>query len=84
MYGSETWALGKGEQDLLERTEVRMLRWMMVIKWTENITNEDIRARESVTNISKKIREVRLIWLGHVERKSKEDAIMWKWVDTER
>ena len=26
MYGSETWALRKAEQKMLERTEMRMLR----------------------------------------------------------
>ena len=29
MYGGETWALRKAEQNLLERTEMRMLRWMI-------------------------------------------------------
>ena len=66
MYGSETWALRKAEEDVLERTEMRILRRMM--------------------GISEKIREARLRWLGHVERKTEEDVVMrtWKWVDTER
>ena len=29
MYGSETWTLRKAEQNLLERTEMRKLKWMM-------------------------------------------------------
>ena len=29
IYGSESWALRKDEQNLLERTEVRMSRWIM-------------------------------------------------------
>ena len=32
MYGSETWALRKAEKNLLERTEIRMLIWMIGIK----------------------------------------------------
>ena len=32
MHGSETWAAAKGEQDLLERREMRLLRWMMGTK----------------------------------------------------
>ena len=40
MYGSETWALRKAEQNLLERTELRMLRWMMGIKRIEKIRTE--------------------------------------------
>ena len=86
MYGSETWALRKAEQNSLERTEIRMLRWMMGIKRIEKIRNEEIRARAGVANISEKIREARLRWLGHVERRMNEDAVMrrWKWVDSER
>ncbi len=54
----------------------------------EKIRNEEIRARAGVANISekistragvenisKKIREARLRWLGHVERKTKEDVV---------
>ena len=32
MYGSETWTLRKDEQEVLNRTEMRMLRWVMGIK----------------------------------------------------
>ena len=53
----KTWALRKAEQNLLERTEMRMLRWMMGIKIIEKIRNEEIRARAGVANISEKIRE---------------------------
>ena len=70
MYGSETWALRKTEQNFLERTEMRMLRWMMGIKRIEKIKYEEIRARAGVANISEKIRELRLKWLAHVERKT--------------
>ena len=58
----------------------------MGIKRIEKIRNEEIRARAGVANISEKIREARLRWLGHVERKTEEDVVMrtWKWVDTER
>ena len=44
-YGSENWALRNAEQNLLERTEMRMFRWMMGIKRIEKIRNEEIRAR---------------------------------------
>ena len=37
----------KAEQNLLERTEMRMLRWMMImgIKRIDKILNEEITAR---------------------------------------
>ena len=59
LYGSETWALRKAEQNLLERTGMRMLRWMMGIKRTEKIRNEETRAGADVAHISEKIREAR-------------------------
>ena len=71
--------LRKAEHALLERTEMRMLRWMMGIKRIEKIGNEEIRARAGVANISEKIREVRLRWLGRVERKSEEVVVMITW-----
>ena len=41
-----------------------------------------------MANISEKIREARLRWLGHVERKTEEDVVMRRWkmkvVDTVR
>ena len=71
--------LRKAEQNLLERTEMRMLRWMVGIKRIEKIRNGEIRARAGVANISDNIREVRLRWLGRVERKSEEDVVMTTW-----
>ena len=53
---------------MLERTEMSMLRWMMEIKRIEKIRNVEIRARPGVANISEKITEARLRWLGHVDR----------------
>ena len=52
MYGSETLAPRKAEQNLLETTETRMLRWTM-----------EIRARAGVAHTSEKSREARLRWL---------------------
>ena len=49
---------------------------MLGIKRVEKIGNEEIGARECVANISEKIIEVRVRWLGHVERKTEEDVVM--------
>ena len=60
MYGSQIWTLRrlrKAENNLLERTEMRMLRWMMGIKRIET-RNEETRA--GVVNRTEKIRETRL------------------------
>ena len=49
------------------------------IKRIEKISNEEIRTMAGVTNISQYIRETRLRWLGHVERKTEEDVVMGTW-----
>ena len=49
--------------------EIIILRGMMRIKKIEKIRNEEIRARTGLANISEKIGEARLRWLGYVKRK---------------
>ena len=49
----------------------KMLRWMLGIRRVEKIRNEDIRVRVRVLNVREEIREARLFWLGHIERKGK-------------
>ena len=56
--------------------EQRMLRGMMGIKRIVMIWTEEIRARTGVANISEKIIDARLRWLGRVERKTEEDVVM--------
>ena len=51
----------------------------MRIKRIEKIRNEEIRARAGMANISEKIREARLRWLGNVERKTEDDVVMITW-----
>ena len=41
MYGAETWALKKAQENKLEVAEIRMLRWMCgVTKWTRSEMKE--------------------------------------------
>src|ERR1700733_2360735 len=68
MYGAEAWTLRRKEEKLLERTEMRMLRWILGITLKDMQRNENIRIRIGVVCITDKIREARLRWYGHVER----------------
>ena len=72
MYGAETWALRKQEENLLVRTEMRMIRWIMGISLMDRCTNEEIRRCAGVVCIAEKLREARLRWLGHVERRDQD------------
>ena len=70
------WTLRKADRNLLERTAMRTLKRIMGIKRIEKIRNEEISARSGVANISGKMREARVGWLGHVERMTEEDVVM--------
>lgn len=59
LYGAKTWALGKEEERLLDRTEMKMLRWIRNISLRERLRNEEMR-RSDVTHIVEKAREARL------------------------
>ena len=70
-----TRVLRKKERDLLERTEMRTLRWIMRVSLKEKKKNDEIRKIAGVLCISEKIREQRLRWYGHVMRREGEVSI---------
>ena len=72
MYGAETWPMIKEDVKLLERTEMRMLRWMGVSR-SERRTNQTIRTAFGVQPISLVVRQHRLTWFGHIERRNMEN-----------
>ena len=68
LYGAETWPMTKEDVKLLERTEMRMLRWMAGVSRSERRTNQTIRTAFGVQPISLVVRQHRLRWFGHIER----------------
>ena len=69
MYGAETWALKKAQENKLEVAEIRLLRWMYGVTKLDKIRNERIRGTTKVGEIAKKVQEWRLKWNGHVMRR---------------
>ena len=69
MYGAETWALKKAQENKLEVAETRMLRWMCGVTKLDKIRNERIRGTTKVGEITKKVQGKRLKWYGHVMRR---------------
>ena len=74
-YGSETWTLKRREEERLERTEMRMLRWILGLTLRDKKRNDDIRRILGVACITNKIWEARLRWFGHVQCREEEDCV---------
>ena len=72
MYGAETWAVKKAQENKLDVAEMRMLRWMSGVTKLDRIRNERIRGTTKVGEISKKVQESRLKWYGHALRREDE------------
>ena len=68
LYGMETLPVKKANETRMNVTEMRMLRWMCGVLGEDRIRNENIRGSVKVTELSKKMQEVRLRWYGHVMR----------------
>ena len=70
VYGSETWPMKVEHEKALERTEMRMIRWMCGVSLKDKITSAELRERMGVEGISEVMRRSRLRWFGHVKRKA--------------
>ena len=76
MYGLEKVGTTKTEEAELNVAEMKMLRFALGVTRKDRIKNEHIRGTVKVGQISRKVRESRLRWYGHV--KSREDAYAGK------
>ena len=74
-YASETWAMMADQLAKLERTEMRMIRWMCGVTLKDRNTNTELRKMVNVEPITDVIRRGRLRWIGHVVRKKDSDWV---------
>ncbi|KAK3519797.1 hypothetical protein QTP70_004955 [Hemibagrus guttatus] len=78
LYGLETVSLRKRQESELEVAELKMLRFSLGVTRLDRIRNEYIRGTAHVGGLGDKVREARLRWFGHVQRRemgaSVEDA----------
>ena len=58
----------------MQRSEVRMLRWMAGVSLSERKSNECVRNMLAIDDIAEVMRRNRLRWFGHVERR---DELCW-------
>ncbi|KAK3546774.1 hypothetical protein QTP86_001526 [Hemibagrus guttatus] len=75
---AETVSLRKRQESELEVAELKMLRFSLGVTRLDRIRNEYIRGTAHVGHLGDKVREARLRWFGHVQRRemgaSVEDA----------
>ncbi|WP_375619007.1 hypothetical protein, partial [Bartonella sp. AC134YNZD] len=69
LCGTECWVIKTQQTNKMKVAEMRMLRWMCGKTRKDRIRNEKIREMVQVAPIEDKIRENRLIWFGHVQRR---------------
>ena len=68
LYGAECWTVRKKEEQILEKTEIRMLRIIKGVTLRDRVKSVDIRKELGVSSIQEKVREMRLRWYGHMQR----------------
>nr|XP_009595294.1 uncharacterized protein LOC104091623 [Nicotiana tomentosiformis] len=69
LYGTKCWLVKNSHIQKLRIAEMRMLRWMRGHTRRDRARNEVIRNNVRVAPVEKKMREMRLIWFGHVTRR---------------
>ena len=74
LYGSETWPTKVEDIRKIQRSEMRMLRWMTGVSLSESKSNECVRSMLAIDDIAEVMRRNRLRWFGHVERR---DELCW-------
>ena len=68
-YGAECWTMKKKDEMLMNKTEMRMLRWVQGVSLREHKRNEEIREAATVQPIATHLMQKRLRWYGHVRRR---------------
>ncbi|KAK3552749.1 hypothetical protein QTP86_022155 [Hemibagrus guttatus] len=75
LYGLETVSLRKRQESELEVAELKMLRFSLGVTRLDRIRNEYIRGTAHVGRLGDKVREARLRWFGHVQRRESSEWV---------
>ena len=69
LNGSETWCVTKTNTHKLQTFTNRCLRNILNIRWSEVVSNEQLRDKTKQTPIETEIRKRKWGWIGHTLRK---------------
>jgi len=70
LHGSETWPVKREHERVLQRAEMRMIRWMCGVRLRDTFFHVALRQR---LGIEDSYCGAGLRWCGHVLRKDDED-----------
>ena len=62
LYGAECWTVRKKEEQIVVKTEMRMLRRINGVTLRDKLKNIDTRKELGVNSIQERVREMRLCW----------------------
>ena len=68
LYGAKCWTVRKKEEQIFEKTEMKMLRIIKGVTLRDKAMRVDIRKELGVNSIQEKVREIRLRWYGHTHK----------------
>ena len=68
-YVAECWTMKKKDEMLMNKIEMRMLRWIQGVSLREHKRNEEIREAATVQPIATHLMQKRLRWYGRVRRR---------------
>ena len=60
---------------VLQRAEIRMVRWMCGIKLKDRLPSKELKERPGIDDIALVLQQNRLRWYGHVLRKDDDDWV---------
>ncbi|XP_019238436.1 PREDICTED: uncharacterized protein LOC109218522 [Nicotiana attenuata] len=75
LYVAECWPIKNFHFQRMKVAKMRMLRWMCGHTRIDKIRNEVIRDKVGVAPVDDKMRELRLRWFGHVQRRSTDAPV---------
>ena len=74
LYGAECWTVRKKEEQVLEKTEMKMLRRIKGVTLRDKVKSVGIRKELGVNSIQEKVREMRIRWYGHMQRMDENEV----------
>ena len=75
LYGSETWPVTKRLEDLLLRSDRRMIRLMCGVTLRMRVPSEDLLLNAGLVDIRQVIKRNRLRMYGHVARRDEDEPL---------